>query len=677
MKRKSGEVRNMRVRHFLLIFLVLLLVFPIKNGIIYARDKWGISPWSIDFWNLGQWGFEPYLVWWAPLDGTLDLRVGRGEPEFYRTTPASYIDPDTGLLKWARGNRENLVHYSEELDNSYWAKSHVSITVDAGTFSDGEHTAEGLIADTVNTIHYIAKWTVSTDVSEGDQFVSSIYVKSGLFHWVRLMNYYRDNSNNILKQCHAYFNLNNISSIGSYGNIDAYGYKAVGNGWYRIYIVDTAPAGVYNIQIQVAIAENSGDVVFIGDGTSVYLYVGRIQVEKVADLESPEPGPYTKTTNTTATIQAQPRFEMVNGRKMLLLEDESTNDAHWSEELDKSTYWNYNYCSVSSDLVTAPDGNDTADGLIPSADNNTHSIYIYPGSYDDNQMVTQSIFVKPNTSVCSGIKFSLRKKDGSWVKIYFYFNTMTINPNDGKGGIIPLLNGWYKCWWSVNVGAGTSSPGFYFAVLNISNQDQFAGDGTTVYAYFWGAQIEKKPFLTSYIKTTDAATTRSAENGDALEHGLYWPIDPTLYHILNSGQGTLLCDVVFKMDSDQNETGNHGIVSVRGSVYSILYVNLSESKIKSYDGTSTSAVTSVEFSQGDLLKLGTIFKYQDNGIKFQVFLKKNSSLMLGTVQPFDGSFNPGTYLYLHRGSAYPMYIGNIRFYSKAFNQNYIDKILSN
>jgi hypothetical protein len=77
--------------------------------------------------------------------------------------------------------------------------------------------------------------------------------------------------------------------------------------------------------------------------------------------------------------------------------------------------------------------------------------------------------------------------------------------------IIPVGNGWYR--FSVTV--ANNSTGNVFATLDVRNQ----GDGSIGFgvgtengtSYIWGAQLETGNTATSYIPTTSAQGTRSAD----------------------------------------------------------------------------------------------------------------------------------------------------------------------
>jgi hypothetical protein len=87
------------------------------------------------------------------------------------------------------------------------------------------------------------------------------------------------------------------------------------------------------------------------------------------------------------------------------------------------------------------------------------------------------------------------------------------NSGTGSGAsasIIALPNGWYRCVVTGIPSTTGAAVRSHVYIVNNSNQDNYIGDGTSG-IYVWGAQLEAGAFPTSYIPTTTAAVTRSAD----------------------------------------------------------------------------------------------------------------------------------------------------------------------
>ena len=68
-------------------------------------------------------------------------------------------------------------------------------------------------------------------------------------------------------------------------------------------------------------------------------------------------------------------------------------------------------------------------------------------------------------------------------------------------------NGWYR----ISITSTTTITSIYYIQLIDNNTTAYTGDGYSS-IYIWGAQVEAGSFATSYIKTTGASATRSADN---------------------------------------------------------------------------------------------------------------------------------------------------------------------
>jgi hypothetical protein len=203
---------------------------------------------------------------------------------------------------------------------------------------------------------------------------------------------------------------------------------------------------------------------------------------------------------TTAAVNA-PRFNHVyNGSswvsKGLLVEEQRTNVCTYSEDFTNGV-WTKTRSSISSNATTAPNGTSTADKLIEGASSTTHVVTF--------------------TTVTGGV-FSVFAKasERSWIALqqnspgnYCYFNLSsgTVGSASGStGSITSVGNGWYRC--SIAVTSASSMWDIFVATGD--NGASYTGDGTSG-VFLWGAQVETGSFSTSYISTTTAAVTRSAD----------------------------------------------------------------------------------------------------------------------------------------------------------------------
>jgi hypothetical protein len=227
----------------------------------------------------------------------------------------------------------------------------------------------------------------------------------------------------------------------------------------------------------------------------------------------------------TAAINT-PRFDHdpITGESLgLLIEESGTNLGRSSEDYSNTTYWNPTNTTISTNVATSPDGNLTADNIIPSSGTNA-SRYLYysatPYAMSASAVYTTSIFVKKN-----GLRyFALQAHDnlsGSGHRAGYDLDTGTVvtsnNMGSGTGvsaSIISYPNGWYRC-----ILTGTTAPtgtqgktAFSFSSsLDVNaSVGSITADGLSG-GYVWGHQVEQGSFPTSYIPTTTAAVTRTGE----------------------------------------------------------------------------------------------------------------------------------------------------------------------
>jgi hypothetical protein len=209
---------------------------------------------------------------------------------------------------------------------------------------------------------------------------------------------------------------------------------------------------------------------------------------------------------TTAAING-PRFDHVyNGSswlsKGLLVEEQRTNNLRQSNTFN--TTWVSLDGAVVANSGTSPDGTNNAWKLNELATTTvSHGIYqtlTIPGG-----ACTWSIFAKAGER--SWLQFLAYN---STINYFTWFNlangTVGTNAAGNTATITPVGNGWYRC--SITRSAGADYAQFYTA--NGDNNGSYLGEvGKGIYIF--GAQVETGSFPTSYIPTTTAAVTRSAD----------------------------------------------------------------------------------------------------------------------------------------------------------------------
>ncbi|WP_418791476.1 phage head spike fiber domain-containing protein [Phosphitispora sp. TUW77] len=198
-------------------------------------------------------------------------------------------------------------------------------------------------------------------------------------------------------------------------------------------------------------------------------------------------------------------FMLQSEGKGITVEEGTTNISLYSEQFD-NTYWSKTNCTISANAVNSPWGTLTADKLVESAITNEH-------------------YVKKTLTISSGVSYTqscyAKKAERGWLALQTNmtgaYKVAFFDLDSGALGTVSsgltasiedVGNGWYRC--SVTGTSGTSSAVIIFEIAYANSNYNYAGDGSSG-IYLWGAQVEQKAYMTSYMPTTDATATRVAE----------------------------------------------------------------------------------------------------------------------------------------------------------------------
>jgi hypothetical protein len=246
----------------------------------------------------------------------------------------------------------------------------------------------------------------------------------------------------------------------------------------------------------------------------------------------------TPYANSTAGNTSAPRISSSG----MYVEGSATNLIYPSQSgfaAFTSPGWSYFNCATGADNnATAPDGTTTASALTDNGSNTYHSdgysgVSLAAGTY------TYSQYLKGGTGA-GRYGFLTFGNSGSYIAVFDLTGAGAVTATNGTGtsGITSVGNGWYRCWISASLTAasyqivwgfaGSASP----ASLTPGRGPSYTGSGDTLIG--WGAQVESGSTPTSYIPTTTATVTRSADTASLTYSGT-----ATSAVINTSGIGTL------------------------------------------------------------------------------------------------------------------------------------------
>ncbi len=212
----------------------------------------------------------------------------------------------------------------------------------------------------------------------------------------------------------------------------------------------------------------------------------------------------------TAAVDV-PRFDHnpTTGESLgLLVEEQRTNSLTYSE--DTSQWLTPFNITMSQNQATAPDGASTADQYLETAATGLHIQDGMSFTFVTSTVYTYSVFVKS----IGGRNFEIGYPGTIFTDRFARFNLSGSGSVQGSdagvtASIQAYANGWYRCSATNTCASGASSRISNF-IIDGSFARSYAGD-VTKGLFIWGAQLEAGAFATSYIPTTAAAVTRSAD----------------------------------------------------------------------------------------------------------------------------------------------------------------------
>jgi hypothetical protein len=414
----------------------------------------------------------------------VDATTGQNLVTFTRASSGTFVGSD-GLIKTAT---TNLLLRSEEFDNASWTKTRSSVTAGAITAPNGTTTADTLIEDSsASATHFISQ---GVSITSGTNYAFSVFIKRA------------SGSRNANLRWNGGFDAGNMTVDLTTGAVTASSAlqnpsaTAFSNGWWRVSFGQAATStGTFGPQIFL---HDGTGISYTGDGTSG-IYIWGAQLEQSSTV-----GEYIPTTST---INSAPRFDHnpTTGESLgLLVEESRTNLVTWSQDFSQ-TDWSKNASTIVSTAIASPISGVNYQKIEASTANTTVGVTSIAVSAATQQRAV-SFFARP----LGNITRVLIVVQGADARINVNLIDGTATTNATATGSTVTVSGER---FTVSTPSLTNATGVRFFLKRTGETD--TNTPTTIAIgeglYLTGAQMEAGSFPTSYIPTTTATVTRSAD----------------------------------------------------------------------------------------------------------------------------------------------------------------------
>ena len=509
---------------------------------------------------------------------------------------------------------KNLLGFSEAFDNAAWGKANCTVTANptATSAPNGTFTADKIVSAASTSTQQLAEFSFST--INANPYTFSTYVKAAEYTFARIRSF---EGSPFARAVFIDVNL----TTGAIVRTDATGGAVltsssvtnVGNGWYRASMTFTLGGTGTAIAGQIVLNDGTNNFNITGNGTSG-IYVWGAQLSDSASLDQYVNNPVAAPT---AAAYYGPRFDydpVTLQPRGLLIEEQRTNLFQRSEEFD-TAYWVKENTTVTANAAISPDGTQDAESIVSAASGYTN--FRRAGTtVTANTAHTASIYVKASTGATS---FSITLVNNTFTSgVISVFNlstgavtsTTVIGTATGTSSTITNVgNGWYRVTSTAIVDTTSTSIRVDYVLNNFSS---------TIFA--WGAQLEAGAFATSYIPTTSAQVTRSADVALIQGSNFSGWFNQTEGTIYGSGSTTATAGAVkcaFHIAKTNNAIGYQYVINANGTSSGFNIYN----DANAYQGTPPYPAV----SGAQLVKFAGAYKTNDSNAVITVNTTQNTA----------------------------------------------------
>ena len=347
---------------------------------------------------------------------------------------------------------------------------------------------------------------------------------------------------------------------------------------------------------------------------------------------------------------------VVNGCPSHLLEPIRTN---FQKQSEYASGWTAEGAALTNNEEISPSGELNASKITAIATNASHKGYPpFASGLVNGGLYSATVFMKSD-----GYDFGYIRDgySGRYV-IFDLVNGIVSSQSSATGNISYFGNGWYRCFASMN----TVATNFRMdtGILETSSQNpstSWLGNGTSG-IYIYGAQLEEGSYSTSYIPTTTAAVTRSAETANGAG-------DASTF---NDSEGVLMAEI----SALANDLTYRGISLGDGTASNVLrfyYENISNRLTANIKSSGTTIATLIYNFSDITISSKIALKYKQNDFALWVNGSKVDSFNSG-VTPLNMNK-----LQFDTGTGGDDFYGNtkqIQYYDSALNDSDLETLTS-
>jgi hypothetical protein len=394
---------------------------------------------------------------------------------------------------------QNLLTWSQDVDQAVWSKNNTTITANSTTAPDGTSTADTQTATGTSGVYYAQSLPLP---ATGQSVTVSRYVKAGTKAFCTL---------GLQGLADAFFDLTGLTTSFSGSGAVSASITDVGNSWRRVTATWTWSGATCANYCAMASSLSSSAGITVGDTIFVWGHQAeqRSAVTAYTPTTTAAVTNYIPTLSTAAAGVARFDHNPITGESLgLLIEEQRVNLSTYSDDFSNAA-WNFSEnSSITANTIIAPDGTLTADGLIENTSTGVHRRGRQNISITSGQVYTISVYAKS-----SNRNLMINAVNNFGARANFNLSNGTINStSNGTSSILNAGNGWYRCSVTGTAPTTTASGTFLFQINTntLSDDNSYTGDGWSG-IYIWGAQVEAGAFATSYIPTVASQVTRSPD----------------------------------------------------------------------------------------------------------------------------------------------------------------------